>query len=122
MLGVRSRPIRTVLIWQIVATLVIAVAGALVSGEHGAISGALGGLIGVVGGLAFSWSASRNQAGSADAVLFAALKAEGIKVLVFIALLALVLAAYQNVVVLALIGAFIVSTLIFGFAFFVRDA
>ena len=122
MLGVRSRPIRTVLLWQLAATHVISAVSGAAAGKHGAISGALGGLIGVVGGLAFSWSASHSQAQSADAVLFAALKAEGIKVLVFIALLALVLATYQNAVVPALIGAFIVSTLIFGFAFFIRDA
>jgi hypothetical protein len=41
---------------------------------------------------------------------------------VLIALLALVLAAYKHVVVVSLIGSFIVSTSIFGFAFFVRDA
>jgi hypothetical protein len=33
-----------------------------------------------------------------------------------------VLAAYKNVVVVGLIGSFIVSIVIFGFAFFVRDA
>ena len=42
--------------------------------------------------------------------------------LVLFGLLAIVLATYKNVVVVALIGSFIVSILIFGFAFFVRDA
>ena len=110
------------LIWQVVATAAIAVLGGIVAGAHAVVSAVLGGGIGIVGGLVFAWLAARNQARTADGVLFAALKAEGVKILVFIALLALVLATYQNCVVPVLIGAFIASTTIFAFAFFVRDA
>lgn len=110
-----------VITWQVIATLVItAISGAL-AGMHGAISGALGGAIGIVGGLAFTWLASRSKAVTADSVLFAALKAEALKILVLIALLALVLTVYKDVVAVGLVGAFIVSTLIFGFAFFVQE-
>jgi ATP synthase protein I len=122
MLTARSRPIRTVLGWQAAACALVAVLAGWAAGLHGAISALLGGAIGISGGLVFSWFASRSKATTADAVLVSALKAEAIKVLVLIALLILVLAAYRNVVVVGLIGSFILSTLIFGFAFFVRDA
>jgi ATP synthase protein I len=122
MLTVRSRPIRTVLGWQAVACTLVVVLAGWGSGVHGALSAVLGGIIGISGGLVFTWFASRSRATTADAVLVSALKAEALKVLVLIALLILVLATYKNVVVVGLIGSFIVSTLIFGFAFFVRDA
>jgi ATP synthase protein I len=122
MLTVRSRPIRTVLGWQGAATAVAAcVAGALV-GFHGAFSAIVGGVIGIAGGLVFSWLASRSRATTADGVLFSALRAEAVKVLVLIALLALVLMTYKHVVIVGLIASFVVSTAIFSFAFFVRDA
>jgi len=95
---------------------------AWIAGWHGAASAALGGAIGIVGGLVFAWLASRARAVSADEVLISALKAEAVKLLVLITLLALVLATYKHVVIISLIGSFIVSTSIFGFAFFVRDA
>jgi ATP synthase protein I len=122
MLSLTSRPIRTVMAWQIFATVLMTLLAGYLSGMHGAISGALGGIIGIVGGLAFTWQASRGKGASADSVLFAALKAEGLKILVFILLLTLVLVTYKNAVALGLIGAGVVSTLIFSFAFFVRDA
>ncbi len=122
MLGVLSRPIRIVMLWQSVATAVVAALGGAFAGGHGIASGVLGGLVGIAGGLTFAWFAGRNRTASPEGVLVAALKAEGIKVLVLIALLGLVLVTYQNCVVPVLIGAFIASTMIFGFAFFVRDA
>jgi ATP synthase protein I len=122
MLTVRSRPIRTVLGWQGAATAAAAcLAGGFV-GFHGALSAAVGGLIGIAGGLVFSWLASRSRATTADGVLFSALRAEAVKMLVLIALLALVLVTYKHVVIVGLIGSFVVSTSIFSFAFFVRDA
>lgn len=78
--------------------------------------------MGILGGLAFAWMAGRTRATTADGVLVSALKAEAVKVGLFIALLALVLAIYKNVVVVWLIGSFILSTVTFTFAFFIRDA
>jgi ATP synthase protein I len=111
-----------VLGWQAGATVFASALAAWIAGWHGAASAALGGAIGIVGGLVFAWLASRARAVSADEVLISALKAEAVKLLVLITLLALVLATYKHVVIISLIGSFIVSTSIFGFAFFVRDA
>ncbi len=61
------------------------------------------------------------KADSAGGVLVTALKAEGVKLGVIAVLLWLVLATYAEVVVLALLGSFVVTILIFAMAFFVRD-
>jgi ATP synthase protein I len=50
-----------------------------------------------------------------------ALRAEAVKIGLIVGLLWLVLAAYGNVVVPALVGAFAVTVVIFAMAFFVRE-
>ena len=95
--------------------------GGWLAGLHGAISAVLGSAIGITGGLVFAWLVVRNRAITADGILLTALKAEAVKVAVLFGLLAIVLTTYKNVVVPGLIGSFIVSVLIFGMAFFVRD-
>ena len=50
-----------------------------------------------------------------------ALRAEGVKIALIVALLWLVLATYEELVVLALFGSFFVTILIFAMAFFVRE-
>jgi ATP synthase protein I len=122
MLSDKGRPFRTVLAWQVGWTVLAASLAGWWAGRHGALSAALGGAIAIAGCLAFAWLVARNRALTADGILLIALKAEAVKVLVLFGLLAIVLATYKNVVVVALIGSFIVSILIFGFAFFVRDA
>ena len=50
--GVRSRPIRTILRWQLIVTAALTlVVASLLWGMHGAVSAALGGLVNVVGGM-----------------------------------------------------------------------
>jgi ATP synthase protein I len=122
MLSGKGRPFWTVLAVQAGWTLVAAGIGGWLAGRHGALSAALGGVIAMAGCLAFAWLVMRNRALTADGILFTALKAEAVKVLVLFGLLALVLATYKNVIVVALIASFIVAIVIFGFAFFVRDA
>ena len=121
-MGIRGRPFRAVLGVQLVCTVLLTAIAGWVSGGHGAFSATLGGAVGIFGGLAFVWMASRSHGPTADAVLVSALKAEALKVLLFIVLLAVVLSIYRNVVVVWLIGSFIPSAMIFGFAFFVRDS
>jgi ATP synthase protein I len=118
----KRRPFRIILGWQGGWAVLAAGLAGWLGGRHGAVSAALGGAVAIAGCLAFAWLVGRNRALTADGILLTALKAEAVKVLVLFGLLAIVLAAYKNVVVVALIGSFIVSILIFGFAFFIRDA
>ena len=116
-----SKPIRTVLQWQLAATAALALAGALLGGEQGAISAAAGGAISVVAGLAAAFVASRGSAKSAGGILVAALTAEAVKIGLAVLLLWLVLTNYEQAVVAALIGSFLATMLIFAMAFFVRE-
>lgn len=116
-----SRPIRTVLQWQILATVVLAILAGVLGGMHGAISAALGGLVSIVAGATSGLVATRGKANSAGGVLITALKAEGVKFGTIAILLGLVLASYGEVVVPVFIGSFLATILIFSMAFFVRE-
>ena len=116
-----SRPIRTVLRWQLLATAALTLVAGMWAGAHGAYSALLGGSVSVFSGLAAAGVASLGRADSAGEVLLFALGAEAVKIGLIVILLWLVLATYQDAVVLAVIATFTVTVLIFALAFFVRE-
>ena len=120
MLRPLSRPIRVVLFWQLAATAAMTAAGGFLAGGHGALSGAVGGVISISAGLVAAWVAAR-RAKSAGGVLIGALAAEAVKIGLAMLLLWVVLANYAHAVIGAVLASFIVTMLIFGLAFFVRD-
>ena len=117
-----SKPIRTVVQWQLVATAALALGAGAWVGTHGALSAVLGGGVSVGAGLAAALVASFRRAHSAEGGLLSVLGAEVVKIGLIVVLLWIVLATYRDVVVLAFIGTFTATTLIFAMAFFVRDA
>ena len=117
-----SKPIRTVLRWQLLATAALSLVAGIWAGAHGAYSALLGGSVSVFSGLAAAGVASLGKADSAGGVLLFALGAEAVKIGLIVVLLWLVLATYQDAVVLAVIATFTVTVLIFAMAFFVREA
>ena len=121
MLRALSKPIRTVLRWQLIATLALTLAAAAVAGVHGALSAVLGGAVSACAGLVSGVVASAGKAESAGGVLVGALRAEGIKIGIIVILLWLVLATYRDVVTLAFLGTFMLTALVFSVAFVVRD-
>ncbi len=116
-----SKPIRTVLRWQLLATVALALIAGVMAGAHGALSAALGGAVSVGAGWASARVATSGKADSAGGVLLTALKAEGVKLGVIAILLWLVLAAYSEVVVPVFLGSFMATVLIFSMALFVRE-
>ena len=116
-----SKPVMTVLRWQLAATAALALAAGLLAGMHGAFSAIAGGLVSITAGLAAAFVASRGDTKSAGGVLVGALRAEGVKIGLIAILLWLVLKSYPDVVVIAFIASFMVTVLIFAMAFFVRD-
>lgn len=120
-LGRLHKPIRTILRWQLAATAALTLAGGVLAGVDGALSAALGGAVSVCAGWVSAMVASKGKAQSAGEVLVGALMAEGIKLGLIVILLWLVMATYQSVVAPAFFGSFIVTVLIFGMAFFVRE-
>lgn len=120
-LGNLRKPIRTVLRWQLIATAALTLAGGILAGVDGALSAALGGAVSVCAGGVAAVVASKGKAQSAGDVLVGALMAEGVKIGLIVLLLWLVLATYEGVVAPAFFGSFLVTVLIFGMAFFVRE-
>ena len=117
-----SKPIRTVLRWQLLATAALMLVAAAWVGTLGALSAALGGSVSVVSGLAAAMVASLGKAGSAGEVLLVTLGAEAVKIGLIVVLLWFALTMYRDIVVLAFIGTFMVTALIFAMAFFVHEA
>lgn len=116
-----SKPIRTVLRWQIFATAGLALLAGATAGLHGALSAALGGGISVLAGWLSAVVAARGGAPAAAEILVGALAAEGVKIGLIVVLLGLVLATYDEVVTAAFFGSFFATILIFAMAFFVRE-
>ena len=112
---------RPVIGLQLAGTAALTLLSAWLAGVHGAISAALGGSIGIIAGLAFVALAARSKPQSAGEALYAALRAEAVKVVLMIVLLWAVLATYRNVVAIGLIGTFIATVLIFTLAVWVRE-
>ena len=121
MLRALRRPIRTVLVWQLVATAVMALTAASFSDANAVLSAGAGGAVSIVAGLASAVVASLSNANSAGGVLAGALRAEAVKLGVALLLLWLVLTNYGQTVVAVFLGAFVVTMLIFSMAFFVRE-
>lgn len=116
-----SKQIRTALKIQVVLTLLIALVIGGIGGIHWGVSALLGGLISVLGGATYGLLLARVGKGSAEAALIAMLRAESAKILVIVLLLWLVFANYAQVFGAGFIGTFIITTLIFSFAIFIRQ-
>ena len=115
---------RSVLRWQLAATIVMALIGGLAAGRHGAVSALLGGLVvtAAAGASMFVASLGARASLSPGGALLALLRAEAVKVGVVVGLLWLVLSSYKDVVVLGFIGSFIVSVGIMAMAILTRDS
>jgi ATP synthase protein I len=117
-----GKPIRTVLRWQLIATVLLTLLVGALAGTHGALSAALGGGVSILAGWASATVAGTACKGdSAAGVLVTALKAEAVKLGLIGLLLAIVFFTYAEVVVPVFLGSFIVTVLIFSMAFFVRE-
>jgi ATP synthase protein I len=115
------KPVLTVLKWQLLATMALVLVSAFFSGRHGAVSALAGGAISITAGVVAALVASIGSARSPGSVLMAALRGEAVKLALALLLLWLVLTSYSEAVVGALLASFVVTLLIFGMAFFVRE-
>ena len=119
--GISSKPLRTVLRWQVYVTVVIALVSGLWAGFHGALSAALGGLVSFLAGLVFAMMVSGDTVmRSAGAALRTLFRAEAGKITLIVLLLWLVLTTYQEVVLLAFFVAFVITVLVSQMAILVR--
>jgi ATP synthase protein I len=116
-----SSQIREVLKYQMIATLSIALIVGAIGGVHWGVSALLGGLVSVLGGATYGAMLSRVGKGSAENALVGMMRAESAKILVIVSLLWLVFASYGQVFGAGFIGTFILTTLIFSLAIFIRQ-
>ena len=121
----KSRPIRTVLRWQVIATAAVAAFAGALAGGHGAISAALGGLVNIVAGVAYGWLLGWRLGTMAvpdvATSLVAMFRAEAGKIIVIVGGLWLVLSTYKDIVPAAFFTTFVMTVIVFSMAFFVRD-
>lgn len=117
-----AQPIRTVVRWQVIATVVLAIVAAFLWGKDGAVSAALGGAVNVIAGWIYGWRISRGEARTAGEALQTMLRAEAIKVLLIIAGLWIALSVYKDIVHVAFFAAFVITVVVFAAAIAVPDA
>jgi ATP synthase protein I len=114
-------PLRRVAGWQLIATGIIAAAGSLGWGWHGAISGLLGGITNLAAGAAYAVVVGLANPASAAGTLLTAFRAEAIKILLIVVQLWLVLTMYADVVHAVFFAAFVVTVLVTQAAILIRD-
>jgi len=121
----KSRPFRTVLKWQAIATLAIAAIAGIWTGWHGALSAVLGGVVNLSAGVVFAFilqlSLGDGLPRGPAVPLVAMFRAEAAKVMLILAQLWLVLSTYKDIVMVAFFAAFVITVIVFSMAFFVRD-
>ncbi len=121
----KTKPIRTVLKWQLVATGAVAAISGISTGGHGVVSAGLGGLVNVAAGVVYAFvlglGLGARPVPDAGASLLAMFRAEASKVLVIIGGLWLVLSTYRDIVPAAFFVAFVITVIVFSMAFFVRE-
>lgn len=118
---IESRPIRTVLRWQVYATVVITISSGIWAGMHGAMSAVLGGVINQIADLAYALLVSGGGIRTAGNTLRTLFRAEGVRILLIVFLLGAVLTSYKEVVHPALFLSFVVSVMVFRSAIMVKE-
>lgn len=102
---------------QLVATFAVAIVAILVSGLNASISALLGGASVMIGAIAAAKIAQRGASKQdPTAVLVNLLKAEAVKILVIVILLAIIFNVYQQLVPFALIAGLAAAALFSGAA------
>ncbi|MEK6707766.1 MAG: ATP synthase subunit I [Pseudomonadota bacterium] len=118
---IRSKPVRTIMRWQLIVTVVMVLILAPLWGFHDAVSAFLGGVVSIVAAAAYATIVSRYHGATISGALKTALRAEAVKIVAMIGLLWLVLTFYKDVVAVSFIGTFAITVLVFGMALFVPD-
>ena len=121
LISIASKPLRTVLWWQVYAAVALTLAAGWWAGMHGAISALLGGLINVTAGWVYAMMVSGGTVKSAGQTLRTLVRAEASKISLIVLQLWLVLTAYHDVVVTAFFATFVISVLVYPMALLVRD-
>ena len=117
----QPRPFRIVLLWQLIATVGLALLASIPWGADGAVSAALGGGINVIAGWAYAWRVSRKDALSAGDTLVVLFGAWAWKIVLIVVPMGIVLTQYRGIVHAAFFLAFAITVGVFSAAIAVSD-
>jgi ATP synthase protein I len=117
----KSKPVQTVLRWQVYVTLICAAIAGFWIGERGLISALLGGLVNIVAHGVYAWVVSISDTRSPGGVLRTMIRAEASKIALIVIQMWLVLTTYKNVAGLAFFITFLVTVLAFSLALAVKE-
>ena len=118
---IEGKPVRTVLRWQLYATVASMLIAAFWSGSHAALSALLGGLINVTAGAVFGLVATHSRKRTVGEALIALMRAEAGKVALIVVQLWIVLVYYEALVRAPFFGTFFLTVILFSMAIFVRE-
>lgn len=116
-----SKPMRTVIRWQIYVTAGLGLLAGLVIGVHGAVSAVLGGIINQVADLAYAMLASGSRVRTAGNTLRALFRAEAARIILIVLQMGWVLMIYKEIVHPVFFIAFAVSVIVFRMAILVKE-
>lgn len=109
-----SRAFKGAAHWQIITTILLALAAGVLAGAHAAASVCVGGASVLLGGYAGVATMRSQNNPTPGVILIALLKAEAVRILVIVLLLLVAFKFYQGLVPLALVGGLAVAVLISG--------
>lgn len=118
---IKNRPLRIIIRWQLLFTLIVALGCAIWVDDHSAFSALLGGFISVASSSAFALIVSLHKSNSASGVLRTALRAEAVKIIVIVISLWQVLTQFENINLIAFIGTFAAAVIINSMALLVSE-
>ena len=118
---IEGKPVRTVLRWQLYATVASMLIAAFWSGSHAAVSALLGGLINVTAGAVFGLVATHSRKRTVGEALIALMRAEAWKVALIVVQLWIVLVYYKALVRAPFFATFFLTVILFSMAIFVRE-
>jgi ATP synthase protein I len=114
-------PAGRIVIWQVLASVVVAVGAAWWAGWQGILSALLGGAVNVCAVVFYAMLVRFGGAQTATATVRTMLRAEAAKIAVIVLLLALALTSYRDMVHGAFIAAFVCTVLVSQAAILIRD-
>jgi ATP synthase protein I len=118
---IERKALRTVLRWQVYATVASMLIAGILMGTHAALSALAGGFINVVAGTVFGVVATRSSKRTAAEAMIGVIRAEAAKIVLIVVLLCLTLAGYRELVVVPFFATFVLTVIFFSMAIVVRD-
>lgn len=116
-----SKPMRTVIRWQIYVTAGLGLLAGLMIGVHGAVSAVLGGIINQIADLAYAMLVSGSRVRTAGNTLRALFRAEAARIILIVLQMGWALTVYKEIVHPVFFIAFAVSVIVFRMAILIKE-